>query len=103
MSRKSLTAGLKFEEEKSAAQAKAKAGATASTGKIALILGCFLVGGAGIAYSMGLFDGAPKHAGKPVNPQGEQFTPEVQKSVEQRQKRMELPEGSTQKPVVGAS
>lgn len=108
MARKSLTSGLNFEDDKAPAKGKGKGGrgdegSGAPTGKIVLISICFLLGGLGLAYNFGLFEGKPKHAGKPVNPQGESFTPEVQKSIDNRAKRLELPEGNPSRPVTGAS
>lgn len=105
MPRKSLTEGLDVGEKKSSSKSsegKSESGGLTG-GKIALIAGCFVVGALGIVYQMGLFDGKPTHAGKPVNNNGAVFTPKETKQIEDRKKLLDLPEGSPNKPAVGAS
>ena len=103
MARKSLTAGLKFDDEKAPAKGKGGEEKPKPTAKIALVVACFILGGAGIAYNFGAFEGTPKHAGKVVAPTGDTVTPEVQKSMDDRQKRLDLPVGDPKRPVTGAS
>ncbi|XVJ60762.1 MAG: hypothetical protein HEQ23_15790 [Tepidisphaera sp.] len=103
MERKSLMRGIDVPDTKADKKAKEKSGDGIPPAKIALVVVCFLIGGAGIAYSAGLFDGKPVHNNKVVSPTGDTLTPEAEKRIEERKKKMELPEGHPQKPVIGAS
>ena len=104
MERKSLMRGIDVPDAKADRKKGAKEDANAiPPGKIVMIVGCFLVGGAGIAYSAGLFDGKAVHNSKVILPAGDPVSPQSQKRMEERKKKLDLPEGHPQKPVVGAS
>lgn len=101
MERKSLMRGIDVPEAK--ADKKKKDADSIPPAKIALIVVCFVIGGAGIAYSMGLFESKPKFNNQTVSPTGTTLTPEAEKRIEERRKKLELPDGHPQKPVIGAS
>jgi hypothetical protein len=105
MERKSLMRGIDVPDGKDDKKKGGKAGGGESIPptKIALIVGCFLVGGAGIAYNFGVFDSKPAVNGKIVSPTGDPVTPEAQKRMDDRKKKLELPDGHPQKPIIGAS
>ena len=105
MERKSLMRGLNIPDAKADKKKgeKSKSGDSVPPAKIALIVGCFLIGGAGIAYQQGLFDGKPVLNGKVISAQGDPVTPEVQKRLDERKKKLELPDGHPQKPVISGS
>jgi hypothetical protein len=102
MERKSLMRGIDVPEDKKSSR-KSGGDTAIPPAKIAIIVGCFIVGGLGIAYNFGVFDSKPVINGKQVLPQGDPVTPEAQKRMDDRKKKLELPDASGQKPVIGAS
>lgn len=107
MARKSLTHGLDIPDK---AAEKASKAASASEpippAKIALVVGLLVIAAAVPAWYFGAFEalmGGPKFKNAPVAPQGNQITPEVQKQMDDRAKRLELPAGDPKKPTIGAS
>lgn len=102
MERKSLMRGIDVPEEKKST-AKSGGDKAVPPAKIALIVGCFVVGGLGIAYNAGVFDSKPVLKGKQILPQGDPVTPEAQKRMDDRKKKLDLPDGHPEKPVIGAS
>lgn len=104
MERKSLMRGLDIPDKKADKKSgKSEGKESIPASKIALIVGCFLVGGAGLAYNFGVFDGKPKLNGKVISPQGDPVTPEAQQRLDDRKKKLELPDGHPQKPVISGS
>lgn len=106
MARKSLTHGLDI-PDKTAEKAKRPANPDATPpAKIAMVVGMLVIAAAVPAWYFGAFDslfGGPKFKNAPVSPQGDAVSPEVRKELDERAKRLELPDGDPKKPVLGAS
>lgn len=102
MERKSLMRGIEVPEGK-ADKRKERGSDSIPPAKIALVVVCFLVGGAGIAYSAGLFEGKPTFKDKVVSPTGDPVTPQAQKQLDERKQKLQLPDGHPQKPVISGS
>jgi|GEM_PF-6753473 len=103
MAQKSLTRGLDFGDDKKKPESKAaKKESSLPAGKVAFVGFAFVVAGLGIAYSMGLFESAPKTTPTVAPP-----PPEVQAVQEKARKEQErllsLPEGHPQRPVISGS
>jgi hypothetical protein len=103
---KSLTDGLNIPDKKSGKEKSSGGGEGKLTGgKIAFLVVAFLIGGFGVAYSMGFnpFEKKAVHNGQVVSPQGTGLSEQGKKRIEDFEKKMQLPDGHPDKPVIGAS
>jgi predicted metalloprotease len=107
MAGKSLTEGLNIPDKKSGKEKSSSGGGEGKLtgGKIAFLVVAFLIGGFGVAYSMGFnpFEKKAVHKGQVVSPQGTGMSEQGRKREEDMQKKMQLPDGHPDKPVIGAS
>jgi hypothetical protein len=106
MPQKSLTEGLNIPDKKGGKEKVSSGGEGKLTGgKIAFLVVAFLIGGLGVAYSMGFnpFEKKAEFKGQPVSPQGTGMSEAGKKREEDMQKKMQLPDGHPDKPVIGAS
>jgi hypothetical protein len=107
MAGKSLVDGLNIPDKKGGKE-KAKSGGgegQLTGGKIAFLVVAFLIGGFGVAYSLGFnpFEKKAEFKGQPVSPQGTGMSEAGKKREDDMQKKMQLPDGHPDKPVIGAS